>query len=62
MVIKADGEPGYFGSARMISEADLALALDVDRLPYKQIGGAGALTPITALRDVYIERGKKYYI
>jgi len=60
-VIKADGEPGYFGSARMISEAGLALALDFNRLPYKRIGGAGVLTPMAALGDVYIERLKKYY-
>ena len=45
----------------MISEAGLALALDFNKLPYKQIGGAGVLTPMTALGDVYIERMKKYY-
>lgn len=60
-VIGADGEPGYFGAARMISEAGLALALDFNKLPYKQIGGAGVLTPMAALGDVYIERMKKYY-
>lgn len=59
--IRAEGEPGYFGTARMISEAGLALALDFNKLPYKQIGGAGVLTPMTALGDVYIERMKKYY-
>lgn len=60
-VVKADGEPGYFGAARMISEAGLALALDFNKLPYRQIGGAGVLTPMTALGDVYIERLKQYY-
>lgn len=45
----------------MISEAGLALALDFDKLPYKQTGGAGVLTPMTALGDVYIERMKTYY-
>lgn len=45
----------------MISEAGLALALDFNKLPYKQIGGAGVLTPMAALGDVYIERMKKYY-
>ena len=60
-VISADGEPGYFGTARMISEAGLALALDFDKLPYKQVGGAGVLTPMAALGDVYIERLKQYY-
>ena len=60
-VIKADGEPGYFGTARIISEAALALALNFDKLPYKQVGGAGVLTPMAALGDVHIERMKKYY-
>ena len=45
----------------MISEAGLALALDFNKLPYRQIGGAGVLTPMTALGDVYIERLKQYY-
>lgn len=45
----------------MISEAGLALALDFDKLPYKQTGGAGVLTPMAALGDVYIERMKTYY-
>jgi len=60
-VIKADGEPGYFGTSRIISEAGLALALDFDKLPYKQVGGAGVLTPMSALWDVLIERMKKNY-
>lgn len=45
----------------MISEAGLALALDFNKLPYRQIGGAGVLTPMAALGDVYIERMKQYY-
>ena len=45
----------------MISEAGLALALDFNKLPYKQIGGAGVLSPMAALGDVYIERLEKYY-
>jgi len=60
-VIKAEGEPGYFGAARIISEAGLALALDFNKLPYKQSGGGGVLTPMAALGDVYIERMEKYY-
>lgn len=60
-VIRAEGEPGYFGTARMISEAGLALALDFNKLPYRQAGGAGVLTPMVALGDVYIERMKQYY-
>lgn len=60
-VVRADGEPGYFGAARMLSEAGLALALDFNKLPYKQVGGAGVLTPMAALGDVYVERMKKYY-
>ena len=39
----------------MISEASLALALDFDKLPYKQSGGAGVLAPMAVLGDVYIE-------
>jgi short subunit dehydrogenase-like uncharacterized protein len=46
----------------MISEAGLALALDFSKLPYKQVGGAGVLTPMAALGDVYIERLKQYYV
>jgi short subunit dehydrogenase-like uncharacterized protein len=61
-VIRADGEPGYFGTARMISEAGLALALDLDKLPYEQVGGMGTLTSMAALGDVYIERLKQYYV
>ena len=60
-VIEADGDPGYFGAARMISEAGLALALDFNKLPYKEVGGAGVLTPMAALGDVYIEQMRKYY-
>jgi len=60
-VIQANGEPGYFGTARIISEAALALVLDFNKLPYKQVGGAGVLTPMTALGDVLIGRMKKYY-
>jgi len=60
-VVKGDSEPGYFGTARIVSEAGLALAVDFDKLPYKQVGGAGVLTPMSALGDVYIERMKKYF-
>jgi len=45
----------------MISEAGLALALNFGNLPYKQSGGGGVMTPMSALGDVYIERMKKYY-
>lgn len=45
----------------MISEAGLALALDFNKLPYRQVGGAGVLTPMAALGDVYIDRMKRYY-
>jgi hypothetical protein len=44
----------------MISEAGLALTLDFSELPYKQSGGAGVLTPMAALGEVYIERMKYY--
>ena len=45
----------------MISEAGLALALDFDKLPYKQSGGGGVLTPMAALGDIYIKRMEVYY-
>ena len=32
-----------------------SLTLDLNKYPYKQIGGAGVLTPMAALGDVYIE-------
>jgi short subunit dehydrogenase-like uncharacterized protein len=44
----------------MISEASLCLALEFDKPPYKQVGGGGVLTPMSALGEVYIERMKKY--
>ena len=50
--VAADKDPGYSGTAVMIGQAALALALDGDRLP----DAAGVLTPATALDGVLVER------
>lgn len=50
--VAAEKDPGYTGTAVMIGQAALALALDEDRLP----DVAGVLTPATALDGVLIER------
>ena len=50
--VAADKDPGYSGTAVMIGQAALALALDEDRLPEM----AGVLTPATALDGVLVER------
>lgn len=50
--VAADKDPGYTGTAVMIGQAALALALDEDRLPAR----SGVLTPATALGGVLIER------
>ncbi|MCA1781241.1 MAG: trans-acting enoyl reductase family protein [Dermatophilaceae bacterium] len=50
--VAADKDPGYTGTAVMIGQAALALALDEDRLP----DVAGVLTPATALDGVLVER------
>lgn len=51
-VFGADLDPGYGGTAVMLGQAALALALDGDRLPER----AGSLTPATAIGDVLVER------
>jgi len=51
-VFSAQGDPGYQGTAVMLGESALALALDGDRLPAM----AGVLTPATALGDVLVAR------
>jgi len=50
--VGAPFDPGYTGTAVMLGESALALALDEDRLPAR----AGVLTPATALGDVLVER------
>ncbi len=50
--VGADYDPGYNGTAIMLGEAALSLALDGDRLP----GRSGVLTPATAMGDVLVER------
>lgn len=52
VVIEGQGDPGYQLTAMMLSQASLALVLDLDRLPKR----AGVLTPVTALGDVLVER------
>lgn len=50
--VGADYDPGYDGTAVMLGEAVLSLALDGERLPER----AGVLTPATAMGDVLIDR------
>jgi short subunit dehydrogenase-like uncharacterized protein len=50
--VAADKDPGYGGTAVMIGQAALALALDEERLPDR----AGVLTPATGIGGVLIER------
>ena len=50
--VGADRDPGYSGTAVMLGESALALALDGDLLP----GGGGVLTPATALGTVLVDR------
>ena len=60
-MIEADSDPGYFGAAQMISKAGLTLMLDFNKLPYKEVGGAGVLTLMAALGNIYIEQMRNYY-
>ena len=48
--VGADRDPGYSGTAVMLGESALALALDGDLLP----GGGGVLTPATGLGSVLV--------
>lgn len=50
--VAAEKDPGYTGTAVMIGQAALALALDEDRLPEL----TGVLTPATGIGEVLIER------
>lgn len=50
--VSADYDPGYNGTAIMLGESALSLALDGDRLPQR----SGVLTPATAMGDVLVER------
>ncbi|MGV8846351.1 saccharopine dehydrogenase family protein [Tessaracoccus sp.] len=50
--VGADHDPGYNGTAIMLGESALSLALDIDRLPQR----SGVLTPATALGIVLVER------
>jgi short subunit dehydrogenase-like uncharacterized protein len=54
-VMRGKGDPGYLGSAVMISESALALVCSHDKLPNLARKG-GVLTPMSALGDVLIER------
>jgi short subunit dehydrogenase-like uncharacterized protein len=53
---QADYDPGYSGTAVMLGESALALALDEEHLPDR----AGVLTPATALGDRLVERLAPY--
>ncbi|MDV3221538.1 saccharopine dehydrogenase family protein [Intrasporangium sp.] len=50
--VAAPFDPGYTGTAVMLGESALALAMDDDRLPDR----AGVLTPATALGEVLVDR------
>ena len=50
--VSCNKDPGYSGTAQMISEAALCLAKDVEKLPEKY----GILTPASAMGSVLIER------
>lgn len=51
-IVGAPFDPGYGGTAIMLGQSALCLALDRDRLPAR----AGVLTPATAMGDVLVER------
>lgn len=50
--VGADYDPGYNGTAIMLGESALCLALDTQALPQR----AGVLTPATAMGDTLVER------
>ncbi|MEJ5918816.1 saccharopine dehydrogenase family protein [Corynebacterium sp. H78] len=50
--VELEQDPGYDGTAMMISNAALALVCDRDRLPKR----TGVLTPATGLGEPYLER------
>ncbi|KZP18410.1 hypothetical protein FIBSPDRAFT_595724, partial [Athelia psychrophila] len=54
-VMSGKGDPGYLGTAVMISESALSILLDYDKLPALGRRG-GVLTPMSALGDVLINR------
>ena len=50
--VELEKDPGYDGTAMMISAAALALAFDRDRLPDR----AGVLTPASGIGDALVDR------
>ncbi|KAF9784330.1 Saccharopine dehydrogenase-domain-containing protein [Thelephora terrestris] len=54
--VRGEGEFAYYATARMTSEAALAILLQFNELPYRKTGGGGVLTPAAALGDVLIRR------
>lgn len=50
--VTGDKDPGYGSTSKMLGEAAVCLARDIDRCP----DVAGMLTPSTALGDAYLER------
>ena len=51
-VVADDHDPGYDGTAIMLGQSALCLALDGPRLPQR----SGVLTPATAMGDALVER------
>lgn len=54
--VAAQHDPGYNGTAIMLGQSALCLALDGPLLPHR----AGVLTPATALGDVLVDRLRTY--
>ena len=50
--VAAEQDPGYNGTATMLGQSALCLALDGLRLPNR----SGVLTPATAMGDVLVDR------
>ena len=53
--VSCNNDPGYSGTAQMISEAAICLAKDEEKLPLKY----GILTPASAMGSILMERLQK---
>jgi short subunit dehydrogenase-like uncharacterized protein len=53
-------DPGYWGTSRLLLEAALCLALDIEALDESdEVLKGGVLTPASGLGSVYVERLRK---